>query len=172
MLRDHGQARKYYHEIEGYNGRLDAIQCGILHVKLSHLSKWNARRRELAAAYNQLLAGATQAIGLPFESSWSRAVYHLYVVRTDDREGMLKHLANAGVGAGIHYPVPLHAQNAYRSLKYAQGDFPVAEKAARQVVSLPMYPQLTAEQQGRVAEEVLRFAGVRAPARRAVAESV
>ena len=88
LLRDHGQARKYYHEIEGYNGRLDAIQCGILHVKLIHLSKWNAQRRELAAAYNRFLAGAP-AVGLPFEPSWSRAVYHLYVVQTDNREGML-----------------------------------------------------------------------------------
>ena len=172
MLRDHGQARKYYHEIEGYNGRLDAIQAGILHVKLGHLAKWNTQRRERAAQYNRLLAGAKPLVVLPFEPSWSRAVYHLYVVRTDNREGMMNHLAKAGIGTGIHYPVPLHSQNAYRSLKYAQGDFPVAEKVARQVVSLPMYPQLTAEQQGRVAEEVLRFAGVQAPAKHAVGESV
>jgi dTDP-4-amino-4,6-dideoxygalactose transaminase len=171
MLRDHGQARKYYHEIEGYNGRLDAIQAGILHVKLSHLSKWNAQRRERATQYNRLLAGAAGAVVLPCEPSWSRAVYHLYVVRTDNREGMLNHLAKAGIGTGIHYPVPLHAQNAYRHLKYAPGDFPVAEKVARQVVSLPMYPQLNGEQQGRVAEEVLRFAGVHT-AKLAVAESV
>jgi dTDP-4-amino-4,6-dideoxygalactose transaminase len=172
ILRDHGQARKYYHEIEGYNGRLDAIQAGILHVKLNHLAKWNTQRRERAAQYNCLLAGAADAVILPFEPSWSRAVYHLYVIRTDNREGMLNHLAKAGIGTGIHYPLPLHSQNAYRSLKYAQGDFPVAEKVARQVVSLPMYPQLAAEQQGRVAEEVLRFVGVQAPTRCAVAESV
>ncbi len=172
MLRDHGQARKYYHEIEGYNGRLDSIQCGILHVKLAHLAKWNAQRRERAEQYNRLLAGASDTVGLPFEPSWSKAVYHLYVVRTDDREGMLNHLAKAGIGTGIHYPVPLHEQNAYRSLKYAKGDFPVAEKVARQVVSLPMYPQLTAEQQRRVADEVLRFAREHAPAKLAVGESV
>jgi dTDP-4-amino-4,6-dideoxygalactose transaminase len=172
MLRDHGQARKYYHEVEGYNGRLDAIQCGILQVKLNHLAKWNEQRRERAARYNTLLSGAAGVVGLPFESSWSRAVYHLYVVRTSNREGMLEHLAKASIGTGIHYPVPLHSQNAYRSLKYAPGDFPVAEKVARQVVSLPMYPQLTAEQQGRVAEEVLRFARVQAPATRAAGESV
>lgn len=171
MLRDHGQARKYYHEIEGYNGRLDAIQAGILHVKLSHLAKWNAQRRERATQYKRLLAGAAGAVVLPCEPSWSRAVYHLYVVRTDNREGMLNHLAKAGIGTGIHYPVPLHAQNAYRHLKYAPGDFPVAEKVARQVVSLPMYPQLNGEQQGQVAEEVLRFAGVHT-AKLAVAESV
>ena len=172
MLRDHGQARKYYHEIEGYNGRLDSIQCGILHVKLAHLAKWNTQRRERAEQYNRLLAGASETVGLPFEPSWSKAVYHLYVVRTDDREGMLNHLAKAGIGTGIHYPVPLHEQNAYRSLKYGKGDFPVAEKVARQVVSLPMYPQLTAEQQRRVAQEVLRFAREHAPAKLAVGESV
>jgi len=171
MLRDHGQAKKYYHEVEGYNGRLDAIQAGILHVKLHHLAKWNTQRRERAAQYNRLLAGAAGAADLPFEPSWSRAVYHLYVVRTDNREGMLNHLAKAGIGTGIHYPVPLHSQNAYRSMKYAQGDFPIAEEIARQVVSLPMYPQLTAEQQGRVAQEVLRFAQVQSPAKRAAGES-
>jgi len=171
MLRDHGQAKKYYHEIEGYNGRLDAIQSGILHVKLNHLSEWNAQRRERAARYNRLLAGADGVEYLPFEPSWSRAVYHLYVIRSHNREGMMRHLASAGIGAGIHYPVPLHSQNAYRALNYAQGDFSVAEKVAREVVSLPMYPQLTAEQQGRVAEEVLCFTRAQAPATASVGGS-
>jgi len=172
MLRDHGQARKYYHEIEGYNGRLDAIQCGILHVKLGHLSKWNEQRRERAAAYNRLLSRAPESLVLPFEPSWSRAVYHLYVVRTQDRPGILNHLAKANIGTGIHYPVPLHLQNAYGSLKYIEGDFPRAESVARQVVSLPMYPQLNSEQQARVADEVLHFEAVRVPAGMAVGESV
>jgi dTDP-4-amino-4,6-dideoxygalactose transaminase len=157
MLRDHGQAKKYYHDIEGYNGRLDAIQAGLLHVKLGHLAKWNAQRRERAAEYHRLFAAADEAVVLPFEPSWSRAVYHLYVVRSDDRDGLMDHLKKAGIGSGIHYPIPLHLQKAYTGLKYRQGDFPVAEKAAAEIVSLPMFPQLTAEQQARVVEEIVSF---------------
>jgi len=157
VLRDHGQAKKYYHDVEGYNGRLDAIQAGLLHAKLSHLAKWNTQRRERAAEYNRLFAAAEEAVLPPFEPSWSRAVYHLYVVRTDDREGMMNHLKRAGIGTGIHYPIPLHLQKAYAALNYHRGDFPVAEKAAAEIVSLPMFPQLKAEQQARVAEEILSF---------------
>jgi dTDP-4-amino-4,6-dideoxygalactose transaminase len=156
MLRDHGQVKKYYHDVEGYNGRLDAIQAGILHAKLAHLAKWNAQRRERAAKYNELLAGI-DAINLPYEPSWSNAVYHLYVIRTADRDGLMSHLKEAGIGTGIHYPIPLHLQNAYTSLNYGPGDFPVAECAAAEIVSLPMYPQLTAEQQVTVANEILAF---------------
>ncbi len=156
MIRDHGQAKKYYHDIEGYNGRLDAIQAGLLHVKLKHLAKWNAQRQKHAMEYNRLLAAKEIPITLPYEPSWSRAVYHLYVVRTDDREGMMAHLKTAGIGTGIHYPIPLHMQKAYKSLNYKSGDFPVAEKAAAQIVSLPMFPQLTTEQQTRVVEETVR----------------
>jgi dTDP-4-amino-4,6-dideoxygalactose transaminase len=157
MLRDHGQVKKYYHDVEGYNGRLDAIQAGILHAKLAHLAKWNAQRRERAAKYNELLAGI-DAINLPYEPSWSNAVYHLYVIRTADRDGLMSHLKEAGIGTGIHYPIPLHLQNAYTSLNYGPGDFPVAECAAAEIVSLPMFPQLTAEQQVTVANEILAFA--------------
>jgi dTDP-4-amino-4,6-dideoxygalactose transaminase len=157
MLRDHGQAEKYYHDIEGYNGRLDAIQAGLLHTKLTHLAAWNAKRRERAAEYNRLFAAAEDAVLPPFEPTWSRAVYHLYVVRTDDRDRMMKHLKKAGIGTGIHYPIPLHLQKAYAGMNYRRGDFPVTEKAAAEIVSLPMFPQLTAEQQGRVFEEILAF---------------
>jgi dTDP-4-amino-4,6-dideoxygalactose transaminase len=157
MLRDHGQATKYYHDVEGYNGRLDAIQAGLLHVKLAHLAKWNAQRREHAAQYGRLLKSVDGALVLPCEPSWSRAVFHLYVVRTDNREGLMDHLKKAGIGTGIHYPIPLHLQKAYASMRYSAGDFPVAEKAAAEIVSLPMFPQLKAEQQARVAEEVLAF---------------
>jgi len=156
MLRDHGQSRKYYHEIEGYNGRLDSLQAGILQVKLSHLAKWNEQRRERAQEYNRLFEASGAAVP-PYEPSSSRAVYHLYVIRTDDREGMMMHLKEMGIGTGIHYPVPLHLQTAYASLQYRPGDFPVAERAAAEVVSLPMYPQLTNEQQAFVAEEILNF---------------
>lgn len=157
MLRDHGQSQKYYHDIEGYNGRLDAIQAGLLDVKLTHLARWNTERRERAAEYDRLLSTAVSAATPPYEPSWSKAVYHLYVVRTEERGGMMNHLKKAGIGTGIHYPVPLHLQKAYAFLNYQPGDFPVAEKVAGEIVSLPMYPQLTAEGQARVVEEILNF---------------
>jgi dTDP-4-amino-4,6-dideoxygalactose transaminase len=157
MLRDHGQAEKYYHDIEGYNGRLDAIQAGLLHVKLSHLAKWNAQRRERAAEYSRLFAAAEEVVTTPFEPTWSRAVYHLYVVRSDARDGLMKQLKKAGIGTGIHYPIPLHLQKAYAAMGYRKGDFPITEKAATEIVSLPMFPQLTFEQQARVVEEILAF---------------
>ena len=157
MIRDHGQAKKYYHDIEGYNGRLDAIQTGILSVKLKRLAGWNAKRRERAAEYNRLFAASDGGVQTPYEPSWSRAVYHLYVVRTEDREGMMAHLGKAGIGTGIHYPIPLHLQRAYESLEYKAGDFPITEKLANQIISLPMFPHLKSEHQERVAEEMLRF---------------
>ena len=156
VLRDHGQVQKYYHDVEGYNGRLDAIQAGFLHAKLGHLAKWNAQRRDRAAEYNQLLAN-NDAVILPYEPIWSRAVYHLYVIRTRHRERMMDHLKDSGIGAGIHYPIPLHFQKAYASLNYCVGDFPVAERVSAEIVSLPMFPQLTADQQTTVAEEILEF---------------
>ncbi|MFY9951065.1 MAG: DegT/DnrJ/EryC1/StrS family aminotransferase, partial [Candidatus Sulfotelmatobacter sp.] len=139
------------------NGRLDAIQAGLLHTKLTHLAAWNAKRRERAAEYNRLFAAADEVVVPPFEPTWSRAVYHLYVVRTDDRDGMMKQLKKAGIGTGIHYPIPLHLQKAYAGMNYSKGDFPVTEKAAAEIISLPMFPQLTAEQQSRVVEEILAF---------------
>src|SRR5262249_28486224 len=172
MLRDHGQARRYYHDVEGYNGRLDAIQAGILRVKLAHLAKWNEQRREHADEYNTLLAAATGRLILPYEPSWSRAVYHLYVVRTPDRAGMMAHLKTAGIGTGIHYPIPLHLQQAYRSLGYASGDFPVCEEIASQIVSIPMFPQLTNEQQARVVEEIVSFINDRVVAQPAPVEPI
>jgi dTDP-4-amino-4,6-dideoxygalactose transaminase len=168
MLRDHGQAKKYYHDIEGYNGRLDAMQAGFLNAKLAHLANWNTKRRDRAADYNRLLAG-NESLRLPHEPSWSRAVYHLYVIRTNDRDGMIDHLKSAGIGTGIHYPVPLHRQKAYAALNYSSGDFPVAERVAAEIVSLPMFPQLAAEQQARVTEEVLTFIS-KLPSKRAESE--
>jgi dTDP-4-amino-4,6-dideoxygalactose transaminase len=156
VLRDHGQVKKYYHDVEGYNGRMDAIQAGLLHAKLAHLTKWNMQRRERAKEYNQILA-SNEAVSLPYEPSWSRAVYHLYVVRTEGREGLMAHLGKAGIGTGIHYPVPLHLQKAYASMNYSLEDFPVAARVAAEIVSLPMFPQLTADQQARVAKEILAF---------------
>jgi len=148
-LRDHGQAAKYYHDIEGYNGRLDAIQAGILHAKLARLPEWNSQRRQIAKRYGEQLADVDRLV-VPFEPSSSRAIYHLYVVRMPDRQEMQNSLKAAGIGTGIHYPVPLHVQQAYRGLGYRSGDFPVTERVAAEIVSLPMYPQLTDSQQAKV----------------------
>jgi dTDP-4-amino-4,6-dideoxygalactose transaminase len=153
MLRDHGQAQKYYHDIEGYNGRLDSIQCAFLSVKLKYLTEWNEQRRAAAQRYNELLGG-NEAVILPQVPAYSRPVWHLYVVRVRGREELQKHLREAGIGTGIHYPVPLHQQKAYAHLRYSTGDFPVTETVAPEIVSLPMFPNLTAEQQGTVAARV------------------
>jgi len=152
-LRDHGQAAKYYHDIEGYNGRLDAIQAGILRAKLTRLPESNAQRRQLAKAYGEQL---TEIDGLvvPFEPSWSHAAYHLYVVQVPDRQEMQNSLKAAGIGTGIHYPVPLHLQRAYGSLGYHAGDLPVTERVSDKILSLPMYPQMTEVQQSKVVNAV------------------
>jgi dTDP-4-amino-4,6-dideoxygalactose transaminase len=156
MLRDHGQVKKYYHDVEGYNGRLDAIQAGLLKTKLAYLPQWNAQRRKRATEYGRLLAD-NDAIVCPYEPSWSHSVYHLYVIRLEYRDEMMQHLKAAGIGTGIHYPIPLHLQKAYSSLNYCLGDFPVAERVSVEIVSLPMFPHLTADQQQRVVEEIAVF---------------
>jgi dTDP-4-amino-4,6-dideoxygalactose transaminase len=161
ILRDHGQPKKYHHDIEGYNGRLDAIQAGILGVKLKHLPLWTEQRRAAALRYRELFA-ANDALNeariiLPFEPRWTKPVYHLFVVRVQDRDELMKHLAAAGIGTGIHYPIPLHLQNAYKDRGYRKGDFPVAEKVAEEIVSLPMFPNLQPGQQDRVVDEVADF---------------
>jgi dTDP-4-amino-4,6-dideoxygalactose transaminase len=157
MLRDHGQSRKYYHDVEGYNGRLDAIQAGILRVKLEHLSVWNQSRREAAVRYRELFTAANGAEFPPYEPEWSKPVYHLYVIRVRDRESLIRRLADENIGTGIHYPVPLHLQKAYNSLGYQSGDFPVTEKVASEIISLPMFPSLSADQQTRVVNAILSF---------------
>jgi dTDP-4-amino-4,6-dideoxygalactose transaminase len=158
MIRDHGQAKKYYHDIEGYNGRLDSIQAGFLTVKLRHLAEWNKKRQQAAANYDKLFASA-EGFVLPHKPEWSRPVYHLYVVRVRDRENFQKHLGEAKIDTGIHYPVPLHLQKAYANHGFHKGDFPVTEKIAPEIVSLPMFPQLRTEQQERVFEKAAEFVG-------------
>lgn len=160
MLRDHGQAKKYYHDIEGYNGRLDSIQAGMLRVKLRHLSNWNDQRRERARIYDELLAPLESAVIRPFQPSSSKAVYHLYVVRTDSRNELQDHLTKAGIGTGIHYPIPVHLQKAYASFGWKRGDFPVAESAANQILSLPMFAGLKPHDLKKVAEAVTEFASI------------
>ncbi len=157
MIRDHGQAKKYYHDMEGYNGRLDSIQAGWLSVKLQHLARWNEARRALAHRYHELFAEAKDFIVVPAEAAWTKGVYHLYVVRVPNRETLQAALAEAGIGTGIHYPIPLHLQKAYQHLGYLQGAFPVTERVAAEIVSLPMFPQMTVSQQDEVAQKVEEF---------------
>jgi dTDP-4-amino-4,6-dideoxygalactose transaminase len=145
MIRDHGQAQKYFHDLEGYNGRLDAIQAAVLRIKLKRLQDWNQSRRKNAALYTELLQDIP-GITLPVEAGFAESVYHLYVILADNRDGLQKFLSEKGVATGLHYPLPLHLQKAYTHLGYVNGDFPVAESAAERLLSLPMYPELTAEQ--------------------------
>jgi len=156
ILRDHGQAQKYYHQIEGYNGRLDALQAGFLTTKLRHLAEWNRNRQEVANRYDQAFA-AVDGVVAPFCLDSARSVYHLYVIRVRQREALQKYLAKSGIGTGIHYPVPLHLQEAYRHLQYPAGTFPVCERVASDILSLPMYPQLRPDQSRRVVNEVAAF---------------
>src|SRR3984893_16982019 len=156
MLRDHGQAQKYYNQLEGYNGRLDALQSGLLTIKLRHLADWSRNRQEVAKRYDQSFS-AMGGVVTPFCSDFAHAVYHLYVIRVRKRDVLQKHLANAGIGTGIHYPVPLHLQDAYRHLQYRSGSFPVCEQVASEILSLPMYPQLEPEQAQRVVRAVEAF---------------
>src|SRR5512143_3955297 len=142
MLRDHGQARKYYHDMEGYNGRLDAVQAGILERKLLRLPGWTEGRRAAAARYDMFLK-SVEGVVTPHVPRWARCVYHLYVVRVKDRAAVQQRLAQDGIDTGLHYPVPLHLQNAYASLGYNEGDFPVSERAVGEILSLPMFPGLT-----------------------------
>jgi dTDP-4-amino-4,6-dideoxygalactose transaminase len=165
MLRDHGQSKKYYHEMEGYNGRLDAIQAGILGIKLKHLPEWTESRRAAAARYRELLT-ADGRIAPPYEPDWSRAVYHLFVVRVQDRAEVMQHMSAAGIGTGIHYPIPLHLQNAYSDLRHPEGSFPVAERVAKEILSLPMFPGLGSEQQKRVVQQLTEFVSSRREIRR------
>jgi dTDP-4-amino-4,6-dideoxygalactose transaminase len=158
MIRDHGQAKKYYHDIEGYNGRLDSLQAGILRVKLQHLTAWNESRRDHARKYNELFKKADANVVTPYEPSWSKGIYHLYVVQVENREAMQKALSQENIDTGIHYPVVLHLQKAYSDLGYRAGDFPVSEKAAEHILSLPMFPGLSDENLKRVAEAVVRHA--------------
>ncbi|NLL12252.1 MAG: DegT/DnrJ/EryC1/StrS family aminotransferase [Fibrobacter sp.] len=156
MLRDHGQIKKYFHEMEGYNGRLDTIQAAVLNVKIRYLERWNRLRRERAEAYNALLEDISPII-TPLEPLWARSVYHLYVIRTAHRDMLQGFLKEQGIETGLHYPVPLHQQKAYRALGYRTGSFPVSEKLSKEILSLPMFPSLTEQQQEKVAQSIRLF---------------
>jgi dTDP-4-amino-4,6-dideoxygalactose transaminase len=149
MLREHGQVKKYYHDLEGYNGRLDALQAAFLRVKLRHLDEWNAQRRAVAAKYGELLSGIAEVVP-PFELDRSRGVYHLYVIRNSDRDAVAEHLNSQGVATGLHYPLPVHLQKCYREWRYGAGSLPVTERTAAEILSLPMFPGLALSAQQRV----------------------
>lgn len=159
MLRDHGRTSKYEHELTGYGYRLDGIQGAILDAKLKHLPAWNEQRRAHADYYTELLANVDDSIVLPYEPPHIKGVYHLYVIRTRQRDELLQYLKTREIEAGIHYPVPLHLQPVYKNLGYAKGDFPETERAADEILSLPLYPELTHAQIERVVETMREFYG-------------
>jgi dTDP-4-amino-4,6-dideoxygalactose transaminase len=155
MLRNHGRTKKYEHEYEGYNCRLDTLQAAILRVKLKYINSWNEARRNHASSYRKLLQNTD--IILPTEQKDNKHIYHIFAVRTADRDNLLNKLKNEGIGAGIHYPIPLHLQPAYRYLGYKAGDFPITEKCAREIISLPMYPELDEVKIKKIAEAISKF---------------
>jgi dTDP-4-amino-4,6-dideoxygalactose transaminase len=152
MLRNYGQREKYHHALVGFNRRLDSLQAAVLRVKLRYLDEWNARRREHAAEYGQRLS--PDLCALPYEAPYAESVYHLYVIRVGDRDEVRRVLTEAGVSTGIHYPVPIHMQPCYQSLGYPEGTFPVTERYAQSILSLPMYAEMTSEMIGWVAETI------------------
>jgi dTDP-4-amino-4,6-dideoxygalactose transaminase len=157
MLRDHGQVKKYVHEMEGYNGRLDAIQAGFLQVKLKRLRASNEKRRQHADRYTTLLRGL-EGVTTPVEPEWCRGVYHLYVIRTKERDALQQFLLSRNVATGLHYPIPLHSQAAYADYGFKRSAFPATETASREILSLPMFPGLTELQQDQVVDGIRMFA--------------
>ncbi len=155
MLRNYGQEEKYHHLTQGFNRRLDTLQAAVLRVKLKYLEKWNAARRWQAELYHRLLAGT--ALVLPSEAVGAQSVWHLYVIRTEHRDKLKEYLASRGIAAGIHYPVPIHLQPAYKNLGYKRGSFPVTEQYAQRILSLPMYAELTPELIEYVSKTILTF---------------
>lgn len=149
VLRDWGQTKRYHHVVKGFNYRMDGLQGAILGVKLPHLAAWTDGRRRVAASYQRLLA--EDGVRLPIEMPYSRHVYHVYAIRVSDREACQKALLDAGIQTGIHYPIPVHLQEAWKELGHKRGDFPHAERAADEVLSLPMFAELTDAQIAQVA---------------------
>lgn len=156
MFRDHGQAKKYYHSIIGWNARMDGFQGAVLSVKLKYLPAWNEARRKKGQLYNDLLADVDDVI-IPVEADCTKHIYHVYAIRAQDRDALVSALAEKDISCGIHYPVPIHLQEAYRFLGHKEGSFPIGEECAEQLVSLPMFPELSQEQIERVSEEIKTF---------------
>jgi dTDP-4-amino-4,6-dideoxygalactose transaminase len=153
LFREHGSKTKYEHKIVGRNDRMDGLQGAVLGAKLPHLPGWNRARREWAARYRELLRDEPR-VRIVEERGGAEGVYHLFVIRVRDRDSVRKKLNDAGVGAGIHYPIPLHLQECYKDLGYKAGDFPVTETMAGEILSLPLYPEMTEEQVRYVVEQL------------------
>lgn len=157
MLRTHGWKKKYYSEEVGYNSRLDAIQAAILQAKLPHIDTWNDKRREISYRYNEKLVST--GLVTPIERAWGKHVYHLYIVRSSKRAEMQSFLKDRGIASEVYYPLPPHLASPCRHFGYKEGDFPNAEKAAKETFALPLYPELTRSQQNEVVAAVLAFTG-------------
>ncbi len=153
VLRDHGQVRKYHHTMVGWNGRMDGIQAAVLRVKLRHLDQNNQARRNIARQYGEELSGLEE-IALPREAGYGQHVYHIYAIRVSERDELMRSLEEQGIGCGIHYPIPVHLQEAYKNLGYVRGAFPVSERTSDEFLSLPMFPELSESQVKRVAAAV------------------
>jgi len=154
MLRDHGQEKKYFHKYVGYNCRMTGFQGAVLNIKLKYLDQWISARQKAASLYNELLNGV---VGTPYRYEFASHVYHLYVIRTQQRDALLDCLRQANISTGIHYPIPIHLQQAYASLGKGPGAYPVSEQAANEILSLPIYPEITEEQIEYVCEKVKSF---------------
>ena len=158
ILRDHGQAKKYYHDFLGWNARMDGFQGAILSVKLKHLDAWNEARRKNAYLYN-ILRGGIEDIVTPFEADYAKHIYHIYAIRIKNRDSLIGALARKDISCGIHYPIPVHLQKPYHLLGYKKGRLPIAEKSAEEFISLPMFPELTHDQIEYVVSEIKDFVG-------------
>jgi dTDP-4-amino-4,6-dideoxygalactose transaminase len=156
MFRDHGQSDKHCHSIAGWNARMDGLQGALLSVKLRHLPQWNEARRKNASLYNDLLCDTGEVV-TPTEAAYSRHVYHVYAISTKDQTAVIHALAQKNISCGIHYPVPIHLQKAFCSLGYGKGNFPVAEQCAKELVSLPMFPELNVDQIKSVVDAIESF---------------
>ena len=159
MLRTHGWEKKYYSEVVGYNSRLDELQAAILRVKLRHLDSWNDSRRRWAATYTKELANL--GLGLPREMEYAHHIYHLYIIQVSDRDFVAQQLAQVGISTSVYYPYPLHLVPATESLGYQKGDFPVAEAASKQCLAIPLYPEMTENHVGLIAQALNKIASVR-----------
>jgi dTDP-4-amino-4,6-dideoxygalactose transaminase len=154
--RQHGAIVKYTHDIEGHNYRMEEIQGAVLGVKLNYLDEWTNRRRKVASQYRKLLS-AVQQLKIPSEMPYARHVYHLFVIRVPEREKLAEYLKENSIDTGLHYPLPLHVQQAYQYLGYKAGDFPVAEKCCEEILSLPLFPDMTDQQISYVAEMIKKY---------------
>jgi len=152
LLRDYGRKGRYEHVLRGYNSRLDTLQAAILKVKLKHLDEWDEKRRKNAHLYTKLFKQNKLDVMCPYEADYAKHVYHLYPVRVKNRKEVMKKLTEKGIRTLIHYPIPIHLQEAYKDLGYKKGDFPVSERCCEEILSLPMYPELTEEEIGYVVQ--------------------